>query len=240
MCSLKVEGPLPPLAPPKIVRPHALIMWFSELTQSSQNHTFDTMTPNLSPAFEFILSIVCYYYGVRFIRRGHELAGAGYLMIGITAFIGMFDLAGIESFHAVHSLFNQFSRLVATLGIGISIVAWMMRYRPERYHIYMYLLLGILTTSGLYTYYRGPLEWICTAAGLVFLLSIVVLTLRLAMRGRSRGAMAGASAVLLFGYIAVFHKSMPDSYILKPVDVVHICLILAYPAIYYAVIGYEG
>ena len=194
----------------------------------------------ISALLELILSITCYYYGALFMTRRYDLLTGGYMIIAFTAFIGVLDMIGQATFTELHSLATGVSRLAGMLSIGIGLIFILLRYRPHPWLSISVLTLSMIASYVLYKHDKPLLEWLCLAVGVVFLLTLVVLSVRLATSVRRREAMAAVSAVVLFGYIAVFHKSMPAGYLLRPVDVVHICLILAYPAVYYAAMGYES
>ena len=198
------------------------------------------MTLSLSPVFELILSVTCYYYGALFLKRRYDLLTGGYMIISLAALAGMMEMLGIDNFSELHRVATAMSRLAGMLSIALGLVFILARYQPQPWVGVSFVSLASVLSYVLYQHDKMHLEWLCTAAGVVFLIAMIVLTVRLAMTGRRREAMAGLSAVVLFGYIALFHKAMPGGYFLKPVDVVHICLILAYPAVYYAAMGGES
>jgi len=195
------------------------------------------MAHYISPALELILSITCYYYGALFLTRHHFLAAGGYMIIAFTAFIGMMDMAGRATFHDEHSMLTAVSRSIGMLAIGTTIICMLLRNRAQIWGSGSFMVAGVIAAFLLYRHDLAILGWWCNASALVFLLSLIALTVRLALSGRVRGAMAGAAAIVLFILVAAARQLVPEGGLLHTADVVHICLILAYPALYYAMMN---
>jgi hypothetical protein len=143
-------------------------------------------------------------------------------------------MLGWDVVHPAHDFFTAISRFVGMLAIGLGMIAILMRYKVSTWVSPLFFLIGSIVTLLLYRFQKPGFEVLCMAVGVVFLLSLLALVVRLFMTGKVRAAAAGLMALLLFIFIAVFHQALPEGYMLRSVDIVHICLTLAYPAVYYA------
>ena len=194
----------------------------------------------ISAVLELVLASACLYYAILLYRRAHLLQAYGYAVISAAAAVGIFDMLGYESVHEAHDLLTAVSRFAGMLAIGIGTIAILLRYKIKSWTSTFFFLICSIAALVLYRSQKPVFEVFCLAVAVVFLLALLVLIVRLFMLRRIRAAVSGLIALLLFIFIAAFHQSVPEGYLLRSVDVVHICLTLAYTAVYYASVGYEN
>jgi len=191
-----------------------------------------------TPLFDLLLSLACLYFGYGSIGRGQDLPGLGYLMTGVAAFTGFFDLGGVTEFHWVHDYLSAVARLIGTLSLGLGLMAIVWGWREQRYAGYTLAVIGPVVAYYFYVIFRGPMEGLCLWAGSIFLLSVLALAVRLWQRGRRGYAVASVLALLLTLYVGLFLHTVPQGLALKPVDILHLSLMLSYGALYYSAGAY--
>ena len=196
------------------------------------------MTISLSPILDLILSLVCLYYGWRLLHEKHDLLGVGYLMIAPAAFIGFFDMGGMTEFRWIHDFLSAISRLIGTLAMGLGVVALLMGQLRQRYGSYALSVFGPALTYYFYVINRGPMEGLYIWSGSIFLIAILALAVRLWMKGQVTYAILSISAIILTAYVGLFLNTLPKGLPLRPVDILHISLMLSYTAIYHSVYAY--
>jgi hypothetical protein len=196
------------------------------------------MTLTLSPVLDLLLSLVCLYYGWRLLRDGHDLLGAGYLMIAPAAFIGFFDMGGMTDFRWIHDFLSALSRLMGTLAMGLGVVALLMGQREQRYAGYGLAIFSPAVTYYFYVINKGPMEGLYIWSGSIFLIAMLVLAVMLWRKGDIKYAIISISAILLTAYVGLFLGTVPKGLPLRPVDILHVSLMLSYIAIYYSVRAY--
>jgi hypothetical protein len=130
------------------------------------------------------------------------------------------------------------SRLIGTLAMGLGIVALLMSQRRQRYGGYALAIFGPVTTYYFYVINKGPMEALYVWSGCIFLIAMLVLAVRLWIKGQVRFAIIGISAILLTAYVGLFLNTLPKGLPLRPVDILHISLMLSYTAIYFSVAAY--
>jgi hypothetical protein len=196
------------------------------------------MSITLSPVLDLILSLVSFYYGLRLLHDDHELLGTGYFMVSAAAFIGFFDMGGMHELRWIHDFLSAIARLMGTLAMGLGVVALLMGQRKQRYAGYILAIFGPVITYYFYEIFRGPLQGLYLWSGCIFLIAVLALAVKLWLAGNIRYAILSISGILLTAFVGLFLSTVPHDLFLRPVDIMHISLMLSYTAIYYSVVAY--
>lgn len=116
------------------------------------------MTITLTPILDLLLSLVSLYCAMRLLRGGYDMIAVGYMTVAAAAFIGFFDLGGMERFRWIHDFLTAVSRLTGTLAMGLGVIALLAGQRDQRYGGYILAVFGPVITYYFYVLFRGPLE----------------------------------------------------------------------------------
>jgi hypothetical protein len=71
------------------------------------------------------------------------------------------------------------ARLIGTLAMGLGVIAILTGQREQRYAGYALTIFGPTVTFYFYEIFRGPMEALCIWSGSIFLLSMLVLAVKL-------------------------------------------------------------
>jgi hypothetical protein len=187
----------------------------------------------LSSLLDLLLSLLCCYYALRLLLLRQDLTAAGYLTVSAAAFAGCLDYADVSHTRWIHDFLSAHSRLAGTLCMGLGIVC-MLSGLSQRIALFIATFAFPLMYY-CYVYYPAPLPGLYTAAALVLLIPVLVLAVRL-WRGRALIAIGTVAGLLLTAALSLV--PLPKDAFLRPQDIFHLSLMLAYSGLYIGITTY--
>jgi hypothetical protein len=190
----------------------------------------------VSAAFDFALALVCFLGARGATRWGNDFLHAGFVWVASAAFAGGWRLGGYAPVAPLHDWLTEVSRGPGTLLLALGVVSAMWGpWSTARWWVVPFSVAGSAAVHALMG--SSLLAPVALAMGIMLLAALLVLAGDSLRRGRPVAALAAATAVGLFLFMAfgMGRVSLPEGSPLARVDIVHLLLMGAYGSIWLAV-----